>query len=146
MGLQRDKNMKNLTLGQLLTYAAYISVGASLARIVLHHLRDGIAIYVPYDSTNPSRFWLFYAKLEATAAWLSIALGKFAKKGEGGLILVPDTKEGINKALETISADSQRPVATLDEAVEAIKVSERKDEITKEAVTVTTTNKETEKQ
>jgi hypothetical protein len=94
--------LKNITLGQILIWLAVASTSASIARIILHHLRGGLTIWIPLDEKNPNRFWRIYSKTEMTAAWAALALGKFAKKGdETKLLVIPDTKEAINEALET---------------------------------------------
>jgi hypothetical protein len=94
--------MKNLIIGQALAWLAIASTSASIARIVLHHLRGGLVIWVELDEKNPSPFWRIYAKFEATAARFSLALGKFARKGDRSkLLVIPDTKAAINEALET---------------------------------------------
>jgi hypothetical protein len=94
--------MKNLTIGQVLAWLAVASASASVVRIVLHYLRGGLVIWIALDEKNPSRFWRVYGKLEATAAWLALALGKFARKGDQSkLLVIPDTKVAINEALET---------------------------------------------
>jgi hypothetical protein len=64
-------------------------------------LRGGLTIWIPHDEKNQNRFWKFYTRLEATSAWTVLALVKFAKKGdETKLLVIPDTKEAINEALE----------------------------------------------
>lgn len=98
--------MKNLTLGQILTIAAYISTFASLVRIGMHHFRDGIKIWIPFDEKQPNRFWRNYRKVEATFAWFALALEKF--KGKQG----------------TVATEP----ATLGEALAALEESEKKDD------------------
>lgn len=94
--------MKNITLVQVLAWIATVSTSASVARILLHHLRGGLVIWVQFDEKNPNRFWRVYGRLEATAAWAALSLGKFARKGDDSkLLVIPDTREAINEALET---------------------------------------------
>lgn len=97
--------MKNLTVAQLITYATYIVAGASLLRVILHHLRGALVIWIAFDAASPSRFWRFYEKLEATTAYVAIALGKYARKGEGQLMVLPADRDVVNRELEQLGAE-----------------------------------------
>jgi hypothetical protein len=93
--------LKTLTLTQLIDYLVYASVIASFARIALNHLRAGLAIWI----SEGSRFWFFYAKVEATVAWLALSLDKFKKR------------------------EAEKPVAgTLDEAIISLRETSKKDD------------------
>lgn len=57
-------------------WLARIAFLASLVRVALHWAKDGVVLWIEPGAS----FWGFYAKLEATMAWLAISLQKFGSR------------------------------------------------------------------
>ena len=121
-----------ISIGTIYVWLSTVSTTSSLVRIGMHWLRGVplLLLICPYDEASPSRFWRIYRGFEDTAAYIALSLAKFARKGdEGRLLIIPDTKAALDDALKTVGGDeSSSTTATIEEAVEALKESEHKND------------------
>lgn len=76
-------------VGRVLDWVVWASFGASIARVGVHWLKGGLAIWIEPGAS----FWTAYSKLEDTLAWLSISLSKFGKRDQVAADSIKDLLE-----------------------------------------------------